>query len=441
LYKKDINKTKFRYPFPVTDLFHAREVTKMDFDISEHNDYYNLYIDLDTIRINDQEDDYRKHLKICLNINPSNNILETPANDYIKIIFSGHRGTGKTQELRRLQNELNHPDRYFSVLIELEEELEIAKFQVEDYFILLIFQLARTLEKRGVNSRSGELDKILKNWYGEKEITKEVKNKATAEINTEIGTGFDFFKFFKLNLNLKGSLATENAISTTIRQKVKKNPLDLISQFNLALTEIREDLKRNHLAKDILFIIDGSERIPYDVYEQLFVKDSYILRDINANIISSIRLDSYYNIEVSQQLGFFQKILLPMINLKKNTNSIQIMREIITIRLNENTFFDEDVLDYFVKLSGGCVRQLLRIVNQGLLFTLGKKITMIDAQRIKEKLALEILETLTTEYQEVLNVRQWNNPADPKIATLIFNLVLMKYNGHLEINPLIQDEF
>lgn len=199
-------------------------------------------------------------------------------------------------------------------------------------------------------------------------------------------------------------------ISTKIRETVKKNALDLINQFNLALAEVRADIRRNHVGQDLLFIVDGSERISYETYEQLFVKDSYLLRGIDASIINSVRIDSFYRVAIAQQIAFFQPVILPMIHLPSLPGSEDRMKQIITKRIAESHFFEKGVLEYFVQLSGGCIRQLLRIVNRAILYTRGEKISQTDAEQVADILSREMMQTLAGSILKFSKRKTGRNP-------------------------------
>ncbi len=432
-----------RYSFPEKNPFKAREVTDIDFDIKDY-EKENLYIQLDEVRIPNESTSYINDIKFMLNIDKANK-LETLAEDYVKIILSGHRGSGKTAELRRIHKDINNPERYFSVKIELEEELEIDKFEVEDFYIILIIKLIRELKKHGIKFKAKELDNIIEDWISEEEIKKEITRQATIGVEKEVGGGFSFLSFFKFKLDIKGNLSAGKKIATEIRKKVKQNPLELIRRFNLALDEIRKELASKNKGRDIVFVVDGSERIPFAMHEQLFIQDSYILRGINVNLICTVRLDSYYLIEHSNQLDFFEQTIVPMIRLN-NDKSIELLKQVITKRIDEETFFEKDVLNYFVEQSGGSIRQLIKIVHKAILYTRGKKINIKAAKDVCEILGKQLLDQLTSKHRKILYEENWkdNNKhnfsiADEETSTLVFALVLMKYNDGIEINPLLDD--
>lgn len=435
------------YNFPESNMFRAREVLDLDFDIDEVSE--DLYVNLDAVRIDPKKkrSNYFRRAKIMLNINPENDKLEQLTQDYVKIIFSGHRGSGKTLESRRMNQFFHNADRYFSIFIEIEKESEISKFQSEDYLIWIITKLARDLEKANIKVDTPKLDAILRDWLDEKEITQEVTEEANKEKTQEENVAGGLFKFFKFKFSWKNILATKNKTSEIVRQKIKRNSLELVHKLNEALAEIRQTIQEQGKGQDILFIIDGSEKVPYEAYEKFFIQDHHIVRGINCNMLISVRLDTFFNINAHNALTFFEKVLIPMVKLK-NSKGIEIFSQIISKRIHKSKFFEDKVLEFFVEKSGGSIRQLLRIVRNAILDSEGVRISMEDAQYTVDSLGSEMLQVLTTDLRTILLERKWESDnikddslADLDIATLIQQLILLKYNGHIEINPLIADKF
>ena len=109
-----------------------------------------------------------------------------------------------------------------------------------------------------------------------------------------------------------------------------------------------------------------------------------------------------------------------------------------TKRIDETTFFDEGVLDKCIEKSGGCPRQLLRIVNKSLIESLGNKITLEKLNKALNKLGNDLKNPLDSEHLKVINNKTYNT-ADTKCLDLLFSLAILKYNGDYEINPLLAD--
>ncbi|MCP4131482.1 MAG: hypothetical protein GY754_10935 [bacterium] len=415
------------YSFPVTDKFHARTVTELDYKINPLDP--TVFVDLDPVR----GQDYLEGIKFTLNI--AEDSLKESTDSFIKIIFSGHKGTGKSLELERFHNYIDDPERYLSVFIDIEKEFEVAKFQPQDLFVILIAKLIETIAEKQIALKSNYLEEIINDWLSEKEVLEELKKSYKLDIGSEIEAGVSILGFLKLKSKLKALFSYESKTSTSIRQKIKKNPLKLIERFNMVLLDLRDILKKENKGKDILFVSDGTEKVPYETYTELFVQDSNLIRAIDCNCIFSVPISSYFDIENSPSSGFFQTYTLPMVPPTKE--SIPLLGTVITKRINGDTFIEENALQFCVKMSGGCIRQLLRIVNTALTTSLGSTITLKIAKKAAEEVGRRMFELLDSAHMDILLEEKYQT-ADKKVLDLLFSLAVLKYNGKRDINPLLK---
>ena len=432
------------YIFPEKNVFKAREALDTDFDIDEHNP--DLYINLDDIRILSEETDYKENLYFMLNIDPDKKTLDTTANDYSKILFLGHRGCGKTTELRRIHRFLNDPKRYFAIFIETEKELEVNKMHAEDFFIIMVIKIIRQLKEAGLGHAADSFDDLLKEWLSDKEVQEEISNTKGVEGSLAVKADTDgnflmkALSIFKFEAEIKGTLARESKATTTIRTQIKKNLGDFITKFNNALAEVREQCAEAQKGRDLLFIIYGTEKSTFEFYEEVFQKNGHILRSLNVNLVTTLRLDAFYKLEGKPNLDFYQSVFVPMVTVKDSNKDE--LSKIITKRVDVDSFLDTDALDYLVKMSGGSLRQLLRLANQSLLFSRGKK---IDLERAKKTVTAEgekLYHALSPEQKEIMKNNTWkDNWSHPDVSLMLYAMALLKYNGNAEVNPLIQSYF
>ena len=109
-----------------------------------------------------------------------------------KTIFflGGMRGSGKTSELLKYTQKLNHADCFFCVTCNIDEGLDLNNLE---YMDILVFQLEKLTEALKV--RNVKIDKevmtLLNNWFSEtvREVNKSIKGEAGAEIGIETETG------------------------------------------------------------------------------------------------------------------------------------------------------------------------------------------------------------------------------------------------------------
>ncbi len=185
---------KFKYP--VKNPFHARAVTEPTFEEDIFGES-NLYVNLDEVR----GKEYLRYIKFDLGISSDGTLTTT--NEYVKLIFSGHIGSGKTVELTRLHHQLNKPEEYFSIFIGIEEEVEISRFVAEDFYVLLIAGLLQRLDEAGISQSTRSLEELSSLFLSDEEIKKEISETYKDELEGKAGLELNFLSIFKMGGLLK----------------------------------------------------------------------------------------------------------------------------------------------------------------------------------------------------------------------------------------------
>lgn len=422
-----------RYQYPVTNKYEARIVTEPDFepDLFEEG----LYVNLDAVR----GEEFRQSVFFSLAVEDDQ--LAYPTNDYLKIICSGHRGCGKTTELERLQLYLNHPDRYFSLFLSMEKKMEYGSFQPEDIFVWIILELVEAVEKHKIPTGTAYFDDLARQLLSNKIIEQELKNSFQTELGGEASSEVGFFKWLSFKAVAKAVFASTNDTSTIIREEVRKNTLSIIQKINAALVSMRSAIQEMGLGQDILLIIDGSEKLKFEVYEYLFIRNANLLRTLAVNVIIPVPIGSFYQIESASGINFPHRFIVPMIKLgAPDSESNECFKQVIKRRVDEATFFAEGVLDECVRYSGGCMRQLLIIVNTVIQKALGKRASLEIAQAAIRGLGSEMYQLLTSKHVEALRKGEATlKLGDEEVREMLSQLILLKYNGHVKLNPLLQE--
>lgn len=422
------------YSYPVTDKFQARAVTEPSFEPDLFSDEKQLYVNFDAVR----GTEFRSDVFYTLAVDDGR--LVEPTVDYIKIICSGHRGCGKTTELKRLHADLNHPNRYFSIFLSIEEEMEYGSLQAEDIFVWVLLKLVEAIEERKVPTGKTDFNELARQLLSDETIETELKQSFGTDLTAETGGGIDFFSLFKLKGAAKAVFASNNATSKKIRQEVQKNPLAIILKINAALATMRQAVNAAGLGTDVLFIIDGSEKLRFQVYEYLFIQNPNLLQTLALNMILAVPIDSYYKIETGPGLNFSHSQIIPMIKLA-GPGSVpdECFKQVIERRIDTSRFFDAEVLDECVRRSGGCMRQLPRIVNAVVVKARGGVASLEVAQEAIRGLGNSMNQLLTSKHIETLDKGlETLRPGDAEVREMLFQLVLLKYNGSLKLNPLLE---
>jgi hypothetical protein len=353
----------------------------------------------------------------------------------VKIIFSGHRGCGKSAELRRINNTLHKPDVYFTVFIDLEQEVEVGSFQYADFYALLIHKLIEQLDKEEVTTAVATLRAMANRLFETETQASSTKGSSKTSADLEGNAGFSFFGFGG-KASFKQIFSGENEISNTVRREVKRNTLRIINEFNAALVDVRTKVEEKGKGRDILFIVDGSEKIQYAVYDELFVKNGNIISEISVNMLTAVPITAHYEIEKAPY-KFTNRYTVPMIKLDKYPNAVSKMKEIVANRIDLSMFIEDNALEECIRHSGGCIRQLFMVVHTALKKSLGSKIEMEHVARAVKELGQDLWEYLGTAHLEVIKADNFR-PADKPVGELLYMLILLKYNGVIDVNPLLK---
>ncbi|RMG58813.1 MAG: hypothetical protein D6722_23145 [Bacteroidetes bacterium] len=427
------------YRFPERDPLRATEVTEPDFDILSRPEYQSLYVDFQQVRKGNHLD----RIKFLLGMNPQTHTLDQRKHMAAKIIFSGHRGSGKTLELQRLQRQIHRPDGYLALYVNLEAETEIQRFAPEDLYIILITVLVREIEREGLPIDLSPLHRIAEEWLQETELRKELTDEYGMEASVGLSLGAKFWHFLGIEGKFKGVYAQSNATTRTIRQKIKLNQIPLINQLNTVFASLRESLdhyRSRGPGRDLVYIIDGLEKTAPSVHETLFVKDVQLLQQLDVHIVSCVPIQTYYEANHPNVATFFEQVYLPMIRVDET--SLPVLREIISRRVDP-ALFEAGVLEDMVRMSGGCPRQLLHLAHQAIVEALGQPVSLATAATTYRKLGYDRWMTLTKTDKEIIRSGEFDD-ADPAILELLFTLQLFEYNGdrrERKLNPLLQPFF
>jgi hypothetical protein len=426
------------FDLPVSEIRGALNVLKPNFDISEHPEAYVRFEDL-------RPPGHLDALKLYLNI--SEDVLDNNF-DYAKILFTGHTGSGKTTELKKLELYLNHKERYFTVFADVQESFQITTFEQEDLYILLISKLVEALKAKGVRYNASKLENLASDWIkDDEEISKEIKNaleaSASAELESNASLGVLFWKLFSIKGSLKTAFAYDSSTSTKIRQVIKANKGEYIKRFNEILIDIRHAIIKADLGQDIIFIIDGVERLrqeKYDIYINTFFRDARLLQELNTNFICCVPIETRYDIHIFPLINALYKTYdLPLLSV--NDKSIPYFKALITNRIKESYFFEQGILAFLIEKSGGHPRQLLQLVEKALTYSLNNKgkINQDAAQKASDEMGRFLRRLLTAKHIEILKSGEFSN-ADDEILELLFSTSLFEYNGEVnarKINPVL----
>jgi GTPase SAR1 family protein len=376
----------------------------------------------------DQNETNIKELQIRLELG-----LET--REPIKLLFTGHRGSGKSTALNRL-------------ILNLNSDFFIVKYNVLDlldqndvtYIDVLLSVLTKLFEKAQEDKvkLGGSLSKRADEW----------SSSITKTIISEKGKGLELkAKIPFYLLEIMGRIKNESTTRVEIRKQIEPRVSELISLINDTIAEIEKN------DKQILVIIDNLEKIESDNALKLFYNHGTQLTQPMCKIIYTFPISLKSSSIFPQiRMNFSDVYVHPNIKIHEKDGSEHhyekgrdFMKEIVSKRVSLD-LFEPDALEYILDMSGGVVREFIRIIRDSSIRALTRGKITID-----KDIAIDVVNGLKNLYQAQLSDSDYevllevyktkDIKRDDKLVNLLHNLSVLEYrNGRswCDLNPVVR---
>ncbi|MEA3467210.1 MAG: hypothetical protein U9R57_03175 [Thermodesulfobacteriota bacterium] len=124
------------------------------------------------------------------------NIRRSDEFSHVKVLFTGHRGSGKTTELFRLQKELE-ANSFFTIYMDVETLLDLGSLNYLDVLVAIAQEIQGTLHKKEM-PLPDELLNNISNWFAKRIIEDTEGLDYKSSIKTEVKGGAEIPFFAKL---------------------------------------------------------------------------------------------------------------------------------------------------------------------------------------------------------------------------------------------------
>lgn len=279
-------------------------------------------------------------------------------------LLTGHRGCGKSTELLRLKAELES-EQFFVVYLDTQEQLDLSNLNYLDVLLSIAKEVESELRDSGIALNADLLDN-LSLWFSERVIEDSNTRELTGSVKTQADASVEIPFFAKLLASLTAEIKSGSSRRISTRQKLERELAVFIVKLNALISHARNQVQQNGY-KDLVLIVDGLEKMPYvmmdDGYSNhahLFVLHAEQIKAPQCHIVYTMPISLAYNANLGSD--FSSILILPMV--KINPEGIACLRQIIANRIDiSQTFQQPNEVDALIKLSGGVVRDLMRLVQ------------------------------------------------------------------------------
>jgi energy-coupling factor transporter ATP-binding protein EcfA2 len=364
------------------------------------------------------------------------------AEKYTTILFTGHRGCGKSTELKRIQKEW---EKYYRVIyLEVNEETDINDVGYTDFYLITIKQVEFEMRRLGL-----KLDpRLMENfeaWF--KDVTQETERTVESSVSVEgeatLGPEAPFLA--KLLVKLLAQIKGSDKQKKTIRQTLEKDISRLKADINLLLNDAVKKLRKKFPQyKGFLIIFDNLDRVPPEVANHLFFDYAAQLQQLDCTIVYTVPL-SVLSSTKNLNNNFGNPHIVPMVNiyefnrdncdLNYNQTGLDTIASLIERRVEVDKIFEsrEELLE-LAKASGGHVRQLMQMMQTACLTASTNEHDKINAEDViyaikQEQFNFERF-IPQSHYPVLAEVCLTKNITKDDVGQLmLFNTSVLEYNG------------
>jgi len=385
------------------------------------------------------------------------------------VLFTGHIGCGKSTELMRLRTELEQ-EGFHVVYFESSEDLEMTDVDISDVMLAIARRVSQSL------------DKLL---LGEPSRLKELLQGAAKVLNSDV-TGIKFKvpgvgdvgvtsekEKFSLAFGI-GEITTKAKSDATLREKLNQylgpQKTQLLEAINQELLEPAIASLKQQGKKGLVVIVDNLDRLdsrqkPFGRPQQeyLFVDQGEYLTKLNCHLVYTMPLALKFSSDYGNLTQRFEEPrVLPMVPVQLGDGSeceagMELLRQMILARafpnldeqerLNNITeiFDSPKTLDRLCRVSGGHVRDLLRLLNTWIMEEMELPLSGATLEAVVRSRRNEMTMPISDDEWELLRqVRQRKKVSgDQGYQTLIRSRLVFEYRDSgeswFDINPILAE--
>lgn len=295
--------------------------------------------------------------------NITRRILRCDQHQFHKQLISGHRGCGKSTELLRLKAELE-AKAFLVVYFDVEELLDMVDLSYLDILLSIAKQTMEEMERNDINVNSALITDLY-DWFSDKIVENQKSTSGSASLKTEAGVDAKI-PFLKLLAKLTAEIKATSSRREITRKNLKRELNVFIERLNKLLLDARNAAKQANYS-DLVLIVDGLEKMHFEqldddssTHTRLFVDHAEQLTAPECHIVYTMPISLAYNANLGND--FDDPEVIPMI--KMNDAGIACLRQVIAKRIDiEAVFDDPSAIDELSRLSGGVMRDLIRLIR------------------------------------------------------------------------------
>ncbi len=351
-----------------------------------------------------------------------------------KILFVGHRGTGKSTELNQLAEEIQ--ESFHTIGFDALTVTGRSTMRYEDLMLALSTQITRHCIDQGLIGRPAS-DPLrdgwqsLADWWREKVAgfslgaSREVKT--LASLSTLLG---------EIEVGVSQSAFTREQLNAFADREMP----ELVRRLNWVIGEAEKHLNPRRL----LLVVEGLDKVDLEAARHIFRDHAPTITALHAAMIYTFPLALRYSPDYQTVRSafsddkFLSNLSLRHVSGVEDTQGHHALRRIVLSRIEPN-LVAEDALGQLVMASGGIAVQLVKLVNSAAIYALernaqAQSIELEDVRSAVKDLRRELAANLTLAEWRLLKTRHNDRMLsnEPEIQQLLYKGALIEYSNDVQ---------
>lgn len=367
-----------------------------------------------------------------------------------KFLFVGHTGCGKSTELSRLADIIETgttrseflSNNFLPIQYSVSEVVGLYNIEFVDIALSIILGIYKEMERRGYVVDESAARRVYDWLYRPQANLRSPESHLNdPEVDFDLGLG-------SLIRLIDVRLKSEGEIREGIRSRIRKYVPELINLINQVIYEVS-----TITGKNILLIIDDLDKIqPLDTALNIFREHIKSLVSFDCFAIYTAPISLLYDAASKHISQFLEIHYMPMFRVRTKEGlaetpdapDVNTLREIIFRRAHPD-LFDEGVVEAAIYMTGGILRELIRIIRSCCVYCEEYESSRITPEILhyhKNKLKSEYYRMLEDEdYQWLHRVKRTKSRASVNVRHLESLCVLYYPNGKgwFDVHPVVTE--